>query len=95
LVTEFDTTLISDASKINYLPVPNFIEYKSGNKLKFNSFLPKGFSIFVLESQNIKKFAKYDLSFNPQMPSNWKNGYSKGIAINEKEGTVIYWGIIW
>jgi hypothetical protein len=30
-----------------------------------------------------------------QMPKQWQNGYSKGIAISKEKRTVVYWTVIW
>ena len=38
---------------------------------------------------------EFKMTPNPQMPANWKNGYSKGIAVNRGKKTLIYWGVIW
>ena len=57
------------------------------------SGLSKDFKIYVLESEK----GKYWKGLEPAnyMPKEWENGYSKGIAINEKNKTIIYWVVIW
>jgi hypothetical protein len=95
-----EEVIITDSTKVNQdcykklYPIPNFIDYnfpRKNNDLK----LEGNFDIYVLEAKSGNYFKKFDLQPNPQMPEEWKNGYSKGIAINKQKGTVIYWGIIW
>lgn len=82
--------------KQDLLPIPNFIEYNITNSLDFNSEMYlKGFEIYVLESKSGNHFKEFDLKPDAQMPDNWKNGYSKGFAVDKLSKTVIYWGIIW
>ena len=38
--------------------------------------------------------SKY-LTVKETLPENWKNGYSKGYAFNNKKQTIMYWLIIW
>ena len=49
----------------------------------------------MIEAKSGKYFKNFDILPNPQMPLDWQNGYSKGLAINKKRKTIIYWGIIW
>ena len=86
---------ITDSTKINQdcyrklYPIPNFIDYNNPQKdseLKLDS----NFDIYVLEAKAGNYFNKFDLISNSQMPENWKNGYSKGIAINKSKKTIIY-----
>jgi len=57
------------------------------------SGLSKDFKIYVLESEKGKYWE--GLESADYMPKEWENGYSKGIAINEKNNIIIYWVIIW
>ena len=109
IVNRFDTfeslekmeaTIIKDSTKINQdcyknlYPIPNFIDYsypKENNELK----LEAGFDIYILEAKSGNYFKEFELLPNPQMPKEWENGYSKGIAINSKNKTLIFWGLIW
>lgn len=75
-------------------PIPNFIatNYSKGeNGLK----LDDSFEIYVLNAKAGNHFKRFEVQPSPQMPKQWQNGYSKGIAISEKNKTVIYWSIIW
>ena len=53
------------------------------------------FDIYILEAKSGNYFKEFELLPNPQMPKEWENGYSKGIAINSKNKTLIFWGLIW
>ena len=57
------------------------------------SGLSKDFRIFVLESEKGKYWK--ELEPDNYMLKEWENGYSKGIAINQKNNTIIYWVVIW
>lgn len=91
----YDSLFIKDRL---YYPIPFF---EKNNDIPFNdifsettiSGLSKNFDIYVIDS----KSGNYWEGLKPldYMPNGWKNGYSKGICINEKERTVIYWVITW
>lgn len=79
---------------IDKFPVPQFKDVshpQNSNPIKLNS----NYVLYIIEA-NTKDFYKtYNLKPNDRMPNEWRNGYSKGIAINEKEKTIIYWIAIW
>lgn len=55
--------------------------------------LSRDFLIYILDSKPGHYWkGLYPLDY---MPVYWKNGYSKGVCINEKKGIIIYWGLIW
>ncbi|WP_129583059.1 hypothetical protein [Flavobacterium cyanobacteriorum] len=91
--------IIKDSVKIerdcykNLYPVPNFIEFRNHSAKELN--IGPDFDIYVLEAKSGNYFKEYNLKPNPQMPNNWKNGYSKGVALSREENTVIYWAIVW
>lgn len=89
-----DSIYLIDNFFLNFYPIPNFIDYENAKKSK-GIWIPKGYKIYVLEAKPGVSYKEFELLPNPQMPENWKNGFSRGIAINEKEKTVIYWGVIW
>lgn len=76
------------------LPIPNFWhnKYTTDNT---SCKLPSDFFIFVLESKAGKFKSDEYLTNGKQMPDNWKNGFSRGIAVSKKRSVVIYWLIIW
>jgi hypothetical protein len=81
-----------DCYKMKY-PVPNFEVYNPTDEN--NIKLDESFNVFVLDAKSGNRFENFDLQPNLQMPPEWQNGYSKGIAISKKSKTLIYWGIIW
>lgn len=94
-----NTINVNEICDCNSLPIPKFFKYTNNisnpenRKKNGKLLLPDNFNYYVLEAKagNIQG---YDLSPNRQMPEKWKNGYSKGIGINAKEKSIIYWFII-
>lgn len=95
-----EDVIISDSTKINQdcfknlYPIPSFIEYEFANG-KNGIYLENNFDIYVLEAKNGNWFKEFKMMPNPQMPENWKNGYSKGIAVSRERKKLIYWSVIW
>ncbi|MFB3387491.1 hypothetical protein [Flavobacterium sp. LAR06] len=88
-----DTLSVDKDCYKNKYPVPNFVVYNVTDES--NRPLDNNFDIYVIDAKSGKHFKNFDLLPDPQMPLDWQNGYSKGIAINKKRKTIIYWGIIW
>lgn len=85
-----------------YFPIPYFekrssLEYRGDINDIYSdtttSGLSNDFMVYVFDFKP-GIFWK-GLSPSEYMPAQWKNGYSKGIAINEKNKVVVYWFIIW
>ncbi|GAA4776892.1 MULTISPECIES: hypothetical protein [Flavobacterium] len=93
IVTVEDISKVNDPCYKNLLPVPNFIDFSIQRNTDF--WKDENFVIYVLDAKSGNHFEKFNLEPNPQMPDDWKNGYSKGIAIDKQKGTVIYWSVIW
>lgn len=93
IVTVEDSSKVNNPCYKNLLPVPNFIDFSVLRNTDF--WKDENFIIYVLDAKSGNHFKKFNLESNPQMPDDWKNGYSKGIAIDKQKGTVIYWSIIW
>ena len=79
------------------IPIPSFTEILNNSELMIQQ---KKIDIAKLEVFLIDAkpgiFIKQDfLSNNPNLSSQWKNGYNKGIAINSEESEIIYWFQIW
>jgi len=89
-------------NNINYYPMP-FFEKDEFENIGINSEniyshinstgLSNDFVIYILDSKPGLYWK--GLKPNKYMPIGWKNGYSKGICINERENIIIYWVIIW
>lgn len=76
------------------LPIPNFWQFDFSTKAN-ESKLPNGYQIYVLEAKSGNYMSDKLLTNGKSMPMMWKNGISKGIAINSIEGIIIYWLSIW
>ncbi len=85
-----------------YYPIPYFekhssLEYRGDINDIYSdttvSGLSNDFMVYVFDY----KPGIYWKGLSPlnYMPTEFKNGYSKGIALNEKKKIVIYWFIIW
>lgn len=75
------------------LPVPLFDiqEYSENTK----SGLNEDFTIFILGANPGEYLDKNHLQQCDCLPTNWKHGYSKGVAMNDKQKVIIYWTIFW
>lgn len=89
-----DSTYLDSTLFTGLYPIPNFIDYENPTNTN-GIWLPKGFELFVLEAKSGNYCKEFDLNENFQMPKGWKNGFSRGIAISEKDKTIIYWGVLW
>ncbi len=78
----------------NKFPVPNFW-HNDFTTEKTYCRLPKDFKLYVLEAKSGQFFDKKYLTDGQFMPNEWKNGYSKGVAISKKRNVIIYWVIVW
>ena len=90
LINKMDTILDNDSV---YYPIPYFNlndkKYPSNNK----SGLDDNFNIYILECQISENFKN---NRKELLPKDWpRNGYSKGVCINEKERIIIYWFVVW
>tara|TARA_Y100001949_G_C15943886_1_gene311474 strand:- start:549 stop:1187 length:639 start_codon:yes stop_codon:yes gene_type:complete len=54
-----------------------------------------GWNLYVIESDSGIFMNEDKLPNGLYTPPNWKHGYSKGIAVNEKDNAIIYWADIW
>lgn len=95
----------------NMIPIGNFEQYDFGlgeysdsiyskidssfHKVNKNS-VPEDLKVYVIEAvpgdyfvSNILKTKRYSKL------GIWKNGYSRGVAISEKEKSITYWLVIW
>jgi hypothetical protein len=95
-----DSSLIIVGDTVDYsqktkgVPIPSFYNYEKDFGL--NSVrLDNDFRIYVLESKSGEYMDKENLTKDNKFPPNWRNGFSRGLAINEQEKTIIYWLTIW
>ncbi|WP_299782898.1 hypothetical protein [uncultured Formosa sp.] len=87
-----DTLDYSD--KKNGIPIPNFDSYERDFGLN-SKYLPDYDKVYVVESKQGKYLEDKNLSSGKNLPEKWKNGFSRGIATNEKENELIYWLCVW
>jgi hypothetical protein len=87
-----DTLDYSD--KLNGIPIPNFDSYERDFGIN-SKYLPEYHKIYVIESKSGEYLTDENLSSGKNLPENWKNGFSRGIATNEKENELIYWLCVW
>jgi hypothetical protein len=78
-------------------PIPFFRNYDTDVLKKANYGLSKDDVILVLESKSGKYMPDKFLSDKSHylLPKEWKHGYSKGVALNDKKNRIIYWMILW
>jgi len=95
-----DTSLIIVGDTIDYskksngIPIPSFYSYEKDFGLN-STRLDNEFIIYILESKSGEYMKKEYLTTANKFPSHWKNGFSRGIAINEEERKILYWTTIW
>ena len=76
------------------VPIPNFWDSKIFSNTT-DTRLPADFIIYVLDYKAGKFASNNLLTDGGFMPKKWKNGYSKGLAVSEKQKIIIYWIEIW
>jgi hypothetical protein len=95
-----DTSLIIVGDTVDYstktdgVPIPSFYNYEKDFGLN-SVTLDNDFTIYVLESKSGEYMNTDYLTKDNRFPLNWRNGFSRGLAINEKEKRVLYWLTIW
>ncbi len=87
-----DTIDYSD--KIYGIPIPSFESYERDFGLN-DKYLTHNHKIYVLEVKSGEYMEKEFLTSSNNLPVKWQNGFSRGIATNEKEKEVIYWLCVW
>jgi|WetSurMetagenome_2_1015567.scaffolds.fasta_scaffold28972_3 hypothetical protein len=75
-------------------PIPDFtILNKCMNKNFY--LLPDDFTLYVIDAKPGIFMDSLCLSKGLGLPKEWKNGYSKGIAVSKKRSAIIYWLDVW
>lgn len=93
VVEIIDTTLVNKPCYKDKHPIPNFWDYSIERKVNF--WKDENFTIYVYNAKSGNFSKNFELQSNPQMPIEWKNGYSKGVALSKEKRTIIYWCAIW
>lgn len=77
--------------------IPNIpkILKRQYNRPKIRELIMDHYDFYVIESSTESILEKEYLTEGKGLPKEWKNGYSKGIAINEIDNELIYWLEAW
>lgn len=94
-VVDIDTNLLIKQSKCKKLPIPTFINFKKTDYRDAALKSDKDFKIYVLEAKSGVYDEKLQEKPDIQMPVEWENGFSRGVAINMKDKAIIYWFVMW
>lgn len=92
--TKEELQLVDKDCYSDLYPIPNFW-HNDYTTDKTECKLPKDFTIYVLESKHGKFVENNLLTDGRFMPDEWKNGFSKGVAISKNRNVIFYWLIIW
>jgi hypothetical protein len=84
-----------DLCNENRFPIPNFAGLDSPNFVD-GVGLSDDFEILVQESNTEHNSIKnYQGKIKVIMPSNWEHGFSRGVCVNYKNQSLIWWLVIW
>ena len=75
------------------LPVPHFETEEYGGKTLCG--LAPDFNLYLIKTKLGKYLEDKYLQDCGCMPTQWKHGYSKGVALSDMRNVVIYWAIVW
>tara|TARA_R110002167_G_C12412589_1_gene628078 strand:+ start:80 stop:670 length:591 start_codon:yes stop_codon:yes gene_type:complete len=82
------------SKKISGIPIPSFQSYERDFGLN-SKYLTDNHNLYVLEYKPGQYMDKEYLTSKNKLPEKWKNGFSRGIAINESQRELIYWTCVW
>jgi len=92
--TDYDKRQIERPCYIGLFPVPNFW-HNNFTTTETECKLPDDFVLYVVDAKQGKYLKEELLTSGWFMPKQWRNGYSKGIAISCERNIIIYWLVIW
>lgn len=83
----------NNLKKSEKLPIPLFdLDYKDATICG----LSEDFEILVLDAKPGKYIEdKYLYDSSECLPYNWVHGFSRGVALSDKDSVVIYWVLVW
>ncbi len=106
-----DTIFLVEKCNVYYeekLPIPYFERYNFGlgkkeekkivdGKEYYNYLyqIPSDLVVYVLQAETGDFWEESCNEERPKKLKKWQNGYSKGIAISQKENIVVYWSMLW
>ncbi|UQD55211.1 hypothetical protein [Flavobacterium sp. K5-23] len=76
------------------VPIPNFYGVIDFDENSYN-LLNKTYTIYLIESDSKQCCSEKYHQGSWHMPDDWKDGFSRGYAINFEDNSVIYWLVIW
>lgn len=79
----------------NNPPIIDFSDYNNAFNNDSSIYLNDNYEIYVIEAKQGMFLDKEYLKKIAYLPSKWKHGCSRGIAINKIKKRIIYWTIIW
>ena len=92
----------------NRIPIPYFESYnfELGTKeikkevggethYKYIYSIPSDLKVYVIQAESGNFWKESCNEKRPEKLKEWKNGYSKGVAISQKENIVVYWSMLW
>lgn len=90
-----EVTGIDKDCNLGKLPVPKFWEEGWHENTSTQIGLNPGYTLYVLDSKSGVFMDESKLPNGKYTPFVWEHGYTRGVAINEKDNVVIYWFDIW
>lgn len=94
IMPEIDTSKIDMLCYKGKLPIPNLFNTEKSMFFKERA-IENNFKVFVIDAEPNFKTSSYPMEPNVQMPTDWKNGYSRGFALDSLNHSVVYWLSIW
>lgn len=76
------------------IPIPNFYNAIDFDENSYN-LLNKSYTIYLIEAEPKQCCSEKFHQGDWHMPDDWKDGFSRGYAINLENNSVIYWLVIW
>lgn len=92
--TDYDKRLLDRPCYTGLYPIPNFW-HNDFTTNETECKLPDDFVLYVIDAKQGKYLKEELLTSGWFMPKQWKNGYSKGLAMSRKRNIIIYWLVIW
>lgn len=84
-----------DSCSLGNLPIPNFWDESFFESDSSCVGLSLNYILYVLDAKNQLVFPLEKLPNGKNTWTGWEHGYSKGVAIDRKQQTVIYWFDVW
>lgn len=76
------------------IPIPNFYQLSDFDEDSYN-LLNKSYTLYLIEAEPEQCCSRKLHQGDWHMPITWKDGFSRGYAINLENNSVVYWLVIW